>query len=530
LYLPGVASKLDTVLSKSLEPLAESLAPSREDALWVLPESGRQPSELLEALERSVSKDKAANGLLGGRSFGGLYHSLDELNNAALFGLHCGVTRQLLDTNSLYPGLFKTSRWCEAEVVSMVVSLLGGDASGGTGGGLLTSGGSESILLAVKAHRDAALAGIGFSSGKDNDGKPPILSAALERDVCLTILAGVTCHPALEKAAELFGLRLIKLPVDPHTLQLTAATVAAALTPFTALVFASAPGFAHGVVDEIEGIAGACRAYRGSLVWGTEGDGVPLHVDNCLGGVLLSFLRFQQPQQLPAFDFSVPGVSSISCDLHKFAGVPKGASVVAFRSASRRRHAYFACTSFPGGLYATPTLAGSRGGVSAGLAWATLLYHGAQGYRRAAARVEKVYSDLKAGISGAGGGKALKLLGAAHACILAFAPSQQACFSHHALSARMMSRGWQLPVLQNPVGCHIPVTERLLDTGRRGKAVWEEWLEDLNACIGEAMENPTDAAFEGKGEAGLYGATLVLPPGKITDLLGGYLDILTLVR
>jgi glutamate/tyrosine decarboxylase-like PLP-dependent enzyme len=518
LAAPGARAALSSAFDAALTPMADTLSPASADTLTSLPEAPREPSTLLASLDAAAAADAGA--LAGAKNFGGIYHSVDHAGNAdarALGALQRGVATAFLDTNALYPGLFAAARRAEAEAVRMAVDLLRGPPGAC---GLLTQGGTESVLLAVKAHRDAALARLGFHAAGSGSGAPPPVAAAAAAGVTLAVLAATSAHPALDKAGELFGVRVVRLPVEAGTLALSPRDLAAALArePLPCCVYASAPGFAHGVVDPIPELAAVAAACSGSRPWGAEG--VPLHVDNCLGGVLLSFLP--DSAGVPDFDFRVPGVSSVSMDLHKFGLAPKGASVVAFRTAERRRACYFSTASFPGGLYATPTLAGSRSGAPGAVAWATLLFHGRAGYRRAAERVGALFARLRAAVVATPG---LALLGEPHACILAFAPAPGEVFSPHALAARMKARGWALPTVQHPPGVHVAVTERLLDGGAE-----DAWVRALRACVGEARAAPRDPAFEGKGEAGIYGAAAVLPPGDVDVVLAKYLDIVTTVR
>lgn len=563
--LPAPAAALEAVLDGALDGLRDELAPPSPSSRHALPDVGLRPSEVAASLQAGLDADAARNGMITGTAFGGIYHSLgpDSAGGSeSMHSLHATVSKAFLDTNMLYPGLFSTARRAEAEAVAMVVALLRDGPDGAGGGarapaacGILTSGGTESILLAVKAHRDAALVALGYSDGirgsiggggvgSSSDSTPAVALAARDGRI-LTVLAGATAHPALDKACALFGLRLRKLPVDERTLALAPAAVAAALDGSTVLVVASAPGFAHGVVDDVPAIAAVAAAYAGSP-WGARG--VPVHVDNCLGGMLLSFSPVTPP-----FDFRAhSGVASVSLDLHKYGGAPKGVSVVAFRDAERRRAAYSACATFPGGLYATPTLAGSRGGTAPALAWATLVATGTNGYARAAARVHAAHAALAEGVAATPG---LRLLGTPHACVVAFAPAAGARFSSHALVARMAARGgWKLSLLQAPAGAHVVVTERFAEPWRGAASggttasveppagaaaaeaatsevtVGDRFLLDLRAAAADASAAPFDAAFEGKGEAAIYGAAGLLPEGEIEGVLKRYCDVLTAVR
>ena len=603
--LPGAAETIDSQIDGALAGLRDKLVPVSPAALHQLPIRGRSASAVAADLRQSIDADFETSGVSRASAFGGLYHHLHTPAAHALHQLQADVAASFLDTNALYPGLFPTVRRLEAEVVSFAVNLLWGkglrvipeaeaaaaepdaigtdDTNGSTSAplGLLTSGGTESILLAVKAARDAALTKLGYMSAygaAEGGGVPPVLAAAAD-GLVFTIIAGTTAHPALDKACELFGVRLRKLPVDAATQALSPESVARALDRTVLLVYTSAPGFAHGVCDPIVAIAGVAQTYKDAAAWGQAG--VPVHVDNCLGGVLLSFQRRAQeraPKQdscvassarvpIPAFDFrAAPNIATISIDLHKFGGSPKGVSVLAFRSASMRRCAYFHTSTYPGGLYATPSLSGSRGGAPAALAWATMVHTGGEGYATAAARVAALHAKLVVAISSTPG---LVIVGSPHACVIAFTAARNA-FAVDCLAARMaaMPSQWGLPLLQSPAALQLCVTERLLEPHRGGatsntcttaeggasaaavlsalghndtrpsaaaaapaaSSVADAWIADLRECTAACLANPRDPEFAGKGDAGIYGAAQILPGAEVANILNKYCDLLTLVR
>lgn len=189
------------------------------------------------------------------------------------------------------------------QVVRMTVSLFNGDAEAC---GTMTSGGTESILMAMKSYRDEAR------------------SRGIEE---AEIIAGESAHAAFDKAAHYFGMKLVHVPVDPVTMRVDVAAVKAAITRNTVVIIGSAPGFPHGVVDPIEELAALAQARN-----------VGMHVDACLGGYLLPFAA-RLGYDIPAFDFRVPGVTSISADTHKYGYAPKGASVVMYRDGHvREKH------------------------------------------------------------------------------------------------------------------------------------------------------------------------------------------------
>jgi sphinganine-1-phosphate aldolase len=569
--VPAVAAAIDAALDASLNSLRDEIAPILPDALHAIPALGRGAANVASALRTTVSHDATRSGLSSGTAFGGIYHVLPLLTESsssiapasmdsgssrietvtdsatAQHAMHSEVSCAFLDTNLLYPGMFKTARRMEAEAVEMAVALLRDGADGVGGGvaaidacGLLTSGGTESVLLAIKAHRDAALNALGFKEDTKNQGIPPIIAAARAGHV-LKIIAGISVHPAFDKAASLFGLQLIKLPLDKKTLQVSPIVIANALDSSTILIVASAPGFAHGVIDDIAGICHVAETFHLSSAWGKQG--IPVHVDNCLGGIHLSFAA-----NSPRFDFRTSNaVSSISMDLHKYGGTPKGSSVIAFRSRLRRRYAYSATTNFPGGLYTTPTLAGSRGGVNAALAWSTLVSTGVNGFTRSAQSVTAAHKKIILGISEIPG---LVILGEPHACVVAFTTTSQSAFSIYSVAARMAATcaHWKVALLQSPPGAHVVVTERFSqpwegEGGEEKKPVhddatvvtttWtvcDQWLSDLRVCTLAATHTPHDPLYIGKGDAGIYGAAGALPAGEISEILKRYCDVLTVVQ
>jgi sphinganine-1-phosphate aldolase len=276
---------------------------------------------------------------------------------------------EMLDVNMLDPTAFPSVVALENAVIGTVAPVLGG------GAGIFTSGGTESCLLAVLAARDA-------SGGSE-------------------IVAPVTAHPAFAKAAHLLGLELVVTPVDADFRAVPSA-VADAITDRTALVVASAPSYPTGTVDPVPAVA-AAAAERGVLC----------HVDACIGGWVLPFLP-----DAPPFDLSVPGVTSLSVDLHKYGYAPKGASVVLFRDRSLRRSAYFAYAGWPGYPVLNPTLQSARSAGPLAAAWAVLQHVGVDGYRSLALAAREALLTLASGLP-----DGLRVLGVPDTTLLAVAGS-----------------------------------------------------------------------------------------------------------
>lgn len=394
----------------------------------------------------------------GGRTFAYVYDAglegLDELA-AAAYTAYATV-------NGLDPTVFPSVARLENDVVGAAAALLGAPGAQGT----FTSGGTESILLAVKTARDHARAGRGV------------------RDPQLVLPS--TAHAAFHKAAHYLGLEPVVVPVDPATYRADAAAVAAAITPRTALVVASAPSYAHGVIDPVAEIAAAAADA-----------GVLCHVDACIGGWLLPHLR-RAGRKIPAFDLSVPGVTSLSADLHKYGYADKGASVVLYRDAELRRHQYFAHAGWPGYPVVNPTVQGTKPAGLLAQAWAVLRYVGEDGYTALAGRVAEASDRLLAGLRATTG---VRVLGDPSAGLVALtvdgpdgAPDLSLLLH---LADEMRERGWYLqPQLSFdglPPNLHLTLTPA---TAGRVDAL----LTDLGAALDSARALPPVAVDPGLAE------------------------------
>ncbi|WP_112239853.1 pyridoxal phosphate-dependent decarboxylase family protein [Kribbella monticola] len=257
-------------------------------------------------------------------------------------------------TNGLDPTVFPSLRTLENDLVGWAARLLQG---GPDAVGTVTSGGTESILLAVQTARDAARNG--RCTPSSDTGSPSMVLPA-------------TAHAAFFKAAHYFGVRPVVVEVDPVTFKARPEAIAAACDDSTVLVVTSAPSYAHGVVDPVPEIA-ALAAERG----------IRCHVDACIGGWVLPYLR-ADGIQVPEFDFAVPGVTSISVDLHKYAYTPKGASILLHRSAELRRAQFFAHADWPGYTMLNSTTQSTKSGAPLAAAWAVVQHIGDAGYQRLA--------------------------------------------------------------------------------------------------------------------------------------------------
>jgi len=251
-----------------------------------------------------------------------------------------------MSENGLGPLAFPSLKQMEDEVVGMGLTLLHGP---GNSCGAITSGGTDSITMAVKAARDFARANRNLT-GTAN------------------IVMPFSAHPAFDKACIMMGLEKRRIPVADNLLADTGA-MAAACDENTIMLVGSAPSFPYGLIDPVEGLG---QLARDRDIW--------LHVDACVGGYIAPFVRMNGAD-IPPFDFEVDAVASMSADLHKYGYCAKGASTVLFRSEELKNHMVFDCQDWPGGRMITPTLAGTRPGGAISAAWAVMNYLGVEGYR-----------------------------------------------------------------------------------------------------------------------------------------------------
>lgn len=375
--------------------------------------------------------------------------------------------------NGLGPMAFPSLRRMEAEVVAMSAALLGGD---GEVVGNMTSGGSESILMAVKTARDRARAE-----------RPEVTAPEM--------LLPVTAHPAFEKAAHYFGLTPVHVPVTEE-FQADLNACRELMTPNTVLMVGSAPAYPHGVMDPIAGMA-ALAAERG----------IHFHVDACLGGFLLPFAR-QLGHPVADFDFRLPRVDSISADLHKYGYAAKGASVILFRNQQIRRHMFFATTDWPGGLYGSPTMTGTRPGGAIAAAWAVMNYLGQEGYLRLTRTVLETSRAIIEGIRSTPG---LQILGQPAMSVVAFTSEAMDVFS---LADALDKRGWHLDRQQRPNSLHLMVTPA-------HAGIVEPFLRDLR----EAAALLLGGTPAPEGSAAMYGALSAIPDREmVREAIIGFMD------
>ncbi|MFJ6195809.1 pyridoxal phosphate-dependent decarboxylase family protein [Micromonospora sp. NPDC092111] len=384
----------------------------------MIDENGVPAERVLDEIRALRAADRPTH---GGRLFAYVYDpavaGLDELAAAAY--------AQSAHVNGLDPTAFPSLLAMENALVGAAGRLLGG-GPGSTAPdvvGSVTSGGTESLILAVKAARDA---------------RPAVTAPR--------IVVPASGHAAFAKAAHLLRVTLDPVAVDPVTLRPSVADMAAAIRPETVLVACSAPSYAHGVVDPVAGIAEVAAAA-----------GVRCHVDACFGGWTLPYLR-RLGVPVPPFDFTVAGVTSISVDLHKYAYAPKGVSVLLHRDPTLRAPQYFAYADWPGYTMVNPVLASTRSGGPIAAAYATVRHLGDAGYLRLATVTRDAVRALADAVRDVDG---LRLMAEPESTVVCFTTTDPA-LDLFVLVDELTARGWhtqpQLRYADLPASVHLTVT------------------------------------------------------------------------
>jgi sphinganine-1-phosphate aldolase len=431
-----------------------------------IPQRSSTKESVMTALERARAQDAKWR---DGRTFSLVYWAGDdvlELLHDAFFAY--------FSENALNPMAFPSLRRFESEVVAMAGAMLGHEGAAGA----MTSGGTESILMAVKTARDWA-------------------RATMPRVKNPEIVVPVSVHPAFEKAGHYFGVRVVHAELEPN-FRASVAAMRDAIGPNTIMLVGSAPSYPQGVVDPIEDIAKLAQD-RGLLC----------HVDACVGGFMLPWVR-KLGRPVPAFDFAVPGVTSMSADLHKYGWAAKGASVILYRTRELRRHQYVVYTDWPGGLYGSPSAPGTRPGGPIAAAWAVMNYLGEEGYMRLAKITMDTTDEVIAAIREV---PEVRLLGEPTMSIFSFASDD---LDVYAIGDTMQERGWMMDRQQRPPSLHMTITPR-----------HEKLVGDIASDLRTSVRRVKKGA-QAAGSAAMYGMLGALPDrAAVRDIVLDVLDDMT---
>lgn len=371
--------------------------------------------------------------------------------------------------NALNPVVFPSLRKFENEVVAMTAHMLHGD---GNTVGSVTSGGTESILMAVKTYRDLARA-------KNPHIKRP------------NLVAPSSLHPAFDKAGHYFDVEIKHVPVDETTLVCKLHELEAAIDENTIFMAASAPSYPQAIMDQIQEISKIATKHN-----------LPFHVDACYGGFITPWLE-KLGHTIPPWDYRVPGVTSISADLHKYGFATKGASVITYKNESIRKYQFFAYSKWSGGLFASPTMAGTRPGGHLASSWAVLRSMGQNGYKEMAEKLYATAEKMRAGVRKLEG---VAVLGNPLITGFAFGSTDKK-ISIFQIADAMEKRGWKTEVQMNPDSIHCTVLPAHVQSS-------DKWLSDLEEVVQYLKANPIT---EKKGVAAMYGMLSVVPDNAIID-------------
>lgn len=471
--VPAMKKQIDKQYDGLMVDLEKSLKPykGKADEFPTLPASGLAREEILKKMQAlaDLEQDRWKDGFVSGSVYNGDAEHIEFLNK---------VYALASQANPLHTDIWPSINKYEAEIVSMTANMLGASKTQDKICGAVSSGGTESILLAMKSYRDRAREEKGIT-------KPEMVLP-------------ITAHAAFDKAAHYFGIKMVKIPLkDDLTVDID--KYRAAFNENTIVAIGSAPSFPHGIIDPIEELSEIARS-----------KGVGFHTDGCLGGFILPWAE-KLGYPVPKFDFRLPGVTSMSADTHKYGYAAKGTSVVLYRGEELRHYQYFTLTDWPGGLYFSPTFAGSRAGALSAAAWATMVSMGEDGYLRAAKAILETADKIKDGIRSIDG---IRLIDNP-LFVIAFDAKD---FDIFRVLDKMAEKHWSINGLHKPSCVHIAITLRHTMPG-----VAERFVEDLREAVEWVKANPVS---EG-GLAPVYGLAASIPfRGMVSDLLKRYMDVL----
>lgn len=402
----------------------------------VLPRSGMSATSILAHLEDLKRDDVRWR---DGRAFTLVYYGGDDVLAVAE-----EAYRRYASENALNTDAFPSLRTIQAEVVAMVGDWL---EAGEDSAGFMTSGGTESILLAVKGARERGRAERSITSPN--------------------VVLPTSAHAAFEKGCHYFGVESRRVPVRTDW-RADVAAMEAAIDDNTVLLVGSAPQYPQGVIDPIAEIARLAMTRD-----------VNCHVDACMGGVTLTYLA-RLGEEIPPWNFSVPGVTSISVDLHKYGYTAKGASVIMYRTKRLRSYQTYITDNWLGGLYGSSGILGTKGGGSMAAAWAVMHYLGDEGYLRLTSAARDACRRLAAAADAI---PELTIRAEPDATLLAFGAADESNLDVFAVADRLWKRGWYVDRQGPPPSLHCTVSNVHAD-------LIDEFVDDLRLSVADAVATP----------------------------------------
>ncbi|RDB16698.1 Sphingosine-1-phosphate lyase [Hypsizygus marmoreus] len=472
LRLPSTSQKVEEQMNQAKLDIENKLVPKGADVVrhLKLPAHGKTPEYISASMDTMDTELGNNTNWRQGKLSGAVYHGGEELEKVIV-----QAYQRYCVSNPLHPDVFPAIRKMEAEIVSMVLNLYNNPDGAGT----MTSGGTESIIMAVKTYRDWARAVKGIT-------EPEMIIPA-------------SAHAAFDKGAAYLKIKTHTVPVDPVTRRVDLKRVKRAINPNTIMLIGSAVNFPDGNQDDITALGTLATKYK-----------IGLHVDCCLGSFIMPYLEKagladgeNGKFKLLPFDFRVKGVTSISCDTHKYGFAPKGTSVIMYRDAELRRYQYYVNPYWTGGVYGSPSLSGSRPGALIAGTWAVMQYMGEEGYLESCRTIVTCARTIAKAI--ASSIPELYVLGSPPASVVAFA-SKHPKVNVLEVGDAMAQRGWHLNALSGPAAVHIACT-------RLTVSMVDTFIADLKDAVKEAKVAPsgkgTMVALYGLGKSSAVGPTMV---------------------
>ena len=388
-----------------------------------------------------------------------------------------GVMDLYYKTNPLHSDIYPSLITMEKDIVNMTKSLLNCPGSQGTG--TVTTGGTESIILALYGYREYAKKYKGIT--------------------CPEVVAMETVHPAVDKGCHYLGIKLRKIKVDENNI-INRSQLLYSINHNTIVVIGSVPSFPHGLIDDIILLNSYAIHYD-----------VPIHVDACLGGFVFPFL-----EEFPPYDFRLLGVQSISVDTHKYGCCPKGSSVLVFRDKKYFECCYFIQSEWSGGIYATTNITGSRSGLNLAWTWAMLTYQGYDTLREQAHKINRNLEKIKSAFED---DSDIKIYGNPRVCVIGFGSDT---LNIYKVCQNMKEKGWNLNELQNPASFHFCITNCHTDD------IIDEFINNLRESLNKTLTEKNTLCLEdmtwkpGKTQssdegASIYGTTQKVPDQSVVD-------------
>ncbi|KAF2070009.1 hypothetical protein CYY_008666 [Polysphondylium violaceum] len=462
-YIPSRYQQIQQEIDKQVDEIIKENFPDQPGipSFNEIPLQGQSSDDILKILQDLSNNDIDPH---QGKLFAYCYPTKKEHEELVI-----KANNMFIQLNALNPMAFQSLRKMECEVIRMSISMLKGDENTC---GTMTTGGTESILLAIKSYRDRA----------------KYLYNITEPEVVLPI----TAHPAFHKAGKYFSVKMVYVKVlDQYNCQLDLKDYKSKINRNTILLVGSAPQYPHGLLDPIQDIARLADKYK-----------LPLHVDACIGGFFLSWMEMAGYPLPGLFDFRIPQVTSISADIHKYGYATKGSSVLLFKDQSIRKYQFLAYTEWPGGLFVSPSILGTRSGGNIAAAWASLVYLGQDGFKDYVGKIMKTSQAIQKAIRE---NHYVRIIGNPVMSIISL---NSEIINVHALADVMESKfGWKLERQDRPKSIHMTLTPAHIN-------IESVFIQNLDSSIEHLLDNPD---LNNKGSAAMYSGINNIPITDIAD-------------